>query len=674
MAYRPIRALLLALVSHAVCGAESVPDGRQVLANRTLADFEQPAGHPLALAWRRNPATTEQALRYETVSTDRGGGGQALHLAYRLPEPPATNVATALNLDLLGLDASGFDHLSIWIKGDGTAGFSPTLMVGFERTTSGDPPGRHHVQADLGEITADWRQIIVPLASMPGFEDRSGLSSLEIAVPATTTVRHGGYFIDDVSLVKLGGAPLSEPGATGPAAAESSAESGLNARAQLRGRLNGWPSRGLVDVGTLPADDDGFLRRLAADTWRGLDALADREHGLPIDRVQVDLSKPQPEPADIGDYTNITSVGFYLLAVVAAQDLKLLDEAQALERIRRTVDTLERLETAHGFFFNYYNTTTLQPTSRFLSFVDSSWLTAGLIVARQAAPALAERLSRLISRGNFRFFYDPGTHLMSHGHFVDTDKRSSYHYGMLYTEARIGSLIAIGKGDVEAAHWFAMTRTLPPEVSWQTRPPQNRHEKSERGFQWTGGHYEWNDIRYVPSWGGSLFEALMPRLVLDEARLAPESLGRNGAAHTALQRRYASEALGYPVWGMSPSSTPGSAAYGEYGVRILGALGYPEGVVTPHAAALALLAEPDAAIRNLRTLAQRYPIYGDFGFYDSVDPKTGQVASIYLCLDQAMILVALADHLAGHSIQNRFAADPLLKPALDLIGFEHFFD
>src|SRR5213076_3483288 len=98
-------------------------------------------------------------------------------------------------------------------------------------------------------------------------------------------------------------------------------------------------------------------------------------------------------------------------------------------------------------------------------------------------------------------------------------------------------------------------------------------------------------------------------LVLDEARHAPLSLGANDAAHVAVQRRYALEELGYPVWGLSPSSTPGNDGYGEYGVRVLGSLGYGAGAVTPHAAALALTVDPDTAIANLRALATRFPAY-----------------------------------------------------------------
>ena len=88
----------------------------------------------------------------------------------------------------------------------------------------------------------------------------------------------------------------------------------------------------------------------------------------------------------------------------------------------------------------------------------------------------------------------------------------------------------------------------------------------------------------------------MPLLVLDEPRHAPASLGRNAAVHTELSRRFALEHLGYPVWGLSPSSTPSGDSYREYGARVLGARGYRAGAVTPHAAALALLTEPAAAM------------------------------------------------------------------------------
>src|SRR5207344_3154302 len=119
-----------------------------------------------------------------------------------------------------------------------------------------------------------------------------------------------------------------------------------------------------------------------------------------------------------------------------------------------------------------------------------------------------------------------------------------------------------------------------------------------------------------------------------ENAFAPESLGANDRIHTELHRRYAIEELHYPVWGMSSSATVDG--YSEFGVWYLGTLGYKNGVVAPHASALALATIPDAAVENLRKLVELYDIYGDYGFYDAVDPVNGRVAYKYLALDQGM--------------------------------------
>jgi hypothetical protein len=79
-------------------------------------------------------------------------------------------------------------------------------------------------------------------------------------------------------------------------------------------------------------------------------------------------------------------------------------------------------------------------------------------------------------------------------------------------------------------------------------------------------------------------------------------------------------------------------------------------------------------VRNLRELVRRYDLYGDFGLYDAVDPRTGEVAHAYLTLDQAMIFLALVNHLGKHAIQRTFASDPAVARALPLVAVERFFD
>ncbi|HZC03946.1 MAG TPA: hypothetical protein VE844_22165, partial [Gammaproteobacteria bacterium] len=71
----------------------------------------------------------------------------------------------------------------------------------------------------------------------------------------------------------------------------------------------------------------------------------------------------------------------------------------------------------------------------------------------------------------YGFFYDTVAEHMRHGYYVNLPSASEYHYGALYAEPRIGSFIAIGKGDVPAAHWFRMVRIFPPEYTWQSSGP-----------------------------------------------------------------------------------------------------------------------------------------------------------------------------------------------------------
>lgn len=475
-----------------------------------------------------------------------------------------------------------------------------------------------------------------------------------------------------------GGPALAGEGILPPRSGKVAWESAIGSRdairEQLKARLAGWPEIALVNGAALPSEDRAFLRRVATDTWRGMLALTDRENSLPLDNVRFGEGTPAVEQATIGDYTTPTNIGLRLISLGAAMDLALIDRSQAARMAAAILSTLERLERYKGFYYNYYDTTSLERSSHFISFVDSAWLTAGLMAARQAFPELDARCSQLIRSSDYGFFLDAKLQQMYQGYAVDRQHYAAQHYGVLYSEARLGSLIAIGKGDVPFGHWFAMHRTLPLSETWQTMPPLGRHAKRIDGHVTQGGRYRWLNEEFVPSWGGSMFEALMPRLAVDEVAHAPGSLGRNGAVHATVQRRYATEVLHYPVWGMSPSSTPGSSGYREYGVKVLGVAGYPEAVVTPHAAALALLATPQAAIANLKELALRYPLYGEYGYYDAVNPQTGQVAYQYLALNQSMIFIATVDTLTNGSVRKRFAADPIMQRVLPMIGRENFFD
>ena len=644
-----------------------------------LHDFERPSGVANAgggmSGWTTGPALHAGRVDYRLTPAQRPDGGRALRLRYRAPTDGQSELGWQMTLP--DLNASAYDHLELWLRGDPTLGFTPTLKLEFKQPLPDSPPGLLRQGSTVIEgISPDWQRYQIPLHRFSGIADWQHLRQFGLVLqPRRLTAPSGGYWLDNIALVQTGHAgPSVRDPVIPPLKTAWENQLGGKAAAQpvIRARLAGWPQRLRTDLTALPRTDRAFLEQLARDTWRGLAALTDREHGLPLDTVRLHGSL-DPARAWVGDYTNVTNIGLYLMDVVAARALGLIPPHEALQRLEQTLTTLEQLETYHGFFFNYYDTTSLERTSHFLSFVDSAWLTAGLIVIRNSIPELAARCTRLIEQQNYRFFYDPVEQWMMHGYDLNLGQRSEYSYGLLYTEARLGSLIAIGKGDVPEAHWYRLIRTFPRHFVWTTQSPKQRTQHTIRGYPVLGGHYFWQGWRYVPSWGGSLFEALMPLLVLDELNLAPHSLGPNARAHTELNRRFALDHLGYPVWGLSPSSTPDGTGYREYGARVLGARGYGAGAVTPHAAALVLLTDPTAATANLRQLAQRYTLYGDFGFYDAVDPKTGQVATNYLALDQSMILIALANYLGDGVIQRAFAADPIIQRVVPLLQAERFF-
>jgi hypothetical protein len=213
------------------------------------------------------------------------------------------------------------------------------------------------------------------------------------------------------------------------------------------------------------------------------------------------------------------------------------------------------------------------------------------------------------------------------------------------------------------------------------------------------GHYTYPNgggPDFVPTWGGGMFEGEMANEMVPETSWGPTSFGLNDLLWAEVQIRYATEKLGYPVWGISPSSTPDDTGnYNAYGAagdlfpdkrRISQCNGCsPEEVVTPHASFLALDVLPQQAYANIQALRTLYPgVYGPDGFFDAVAPKAftytsnnttysvaaGQVGHRYLVLDQSMIMAALDNALENRAMQRHFAADPVAQVIQPYLAME----
>ena len=94
--------------------------------------------------------------------------------------------------------------------------------------------------------------------------------------------------------------------------------------------------------------------------------------------------------------------------------------------------------------------------------------------------------------------------------------------------------------------------------------------------------------------------------------------------------------------------------------------------MTPHASFLALAFAPHEALANLRALAEKFPIYGSYGFHDSVNVSTGLVSACILALDNGMIMAALANVLADDAMQRAFVDGPFEAVLRPLLAPEEF--
>lgn len=421
--------------------------------------------------------------------------------------------------------------------------------------------------------------------------------------------------------------------------------------------LYGFPTAAEVQSPDTSLTNEAFLRSIASDTWEYFEAAVERQSELPIDYLWFDQKR-------VGPRTSITNIGLYMLAVITAWDLNLINRDQAVEHLQRTLKTVAKLDTYHGFHYNWYDLKTLQPAEKFISTVDAGWFYASVSIVEQTFPAeFGEICTSLLNKVDFNWLFDPTIGHFRHGFNVDTKTFSPYHYSIMCSESRIVSYLALSRNEAPASHWQDLYTALPDSVQQQQVP------ETINGI----GYYRYKDLWIIPAWGGSLFEYLMPSLLMDEMALAPQGLGANNRRALKVHIDYALKEKNYPVWGLSPSTTP-TGDYGVFGVPVIGCDigGYPPTIVSPHASVLAINYDAAAVIKNLKQLLIHYPIYGEFGFYDCVDPLSGKVGQAYLTLDQAMIFISIGNYFTSQALPQRFQSLPGMDTVIDLIGKDIF--
>ncbi len=408
------------------------------------------------------------------------------------------------------------------------------------------------------------------------------------------------------------------------------------------------------------------LKAISKNTYRYFEDFTDKKTGLTFDAVRMDNGEINAQK-----FTSPTNIAMYMMSTISAEEVGLISREEAVTNIEKTLNSLKEMEKWNGLFYNWYYTedaTLMTDWGQFISTVDNGWLSAGLVVVGQAYPELYKETHALVEDMDYSTLYTPEVGQMRGGYDVATESYTAHHYGAFYTEPRVASYIAIGKEDVPEEHWWRMFRTMPESWDWQAQIPEGYTETYD-GVDVFEGHYSYKGTKYVPSWGGSMFEALMPQLVLKEKELGKNALGLNNKRHVDIQIQYAKE-QGYAAWGMSPAATPDN--YSEFAATPLGMDGYKsDGTVTPHATFLALEYAPMEAFKNIQAL-KRFDMYGKYGFLDSVNVETGEVTNAYLALDQGMTMVSIVNYLKDGVIRDYFHQDQIGESPEDLLIKETF--
>jgi len=284
-----------------------------------------------------------------------------------------------------------------------------------------------------------------------------------------------------------------------------------------------------------------------------------------------------------------------------------------------------------------------------------SGLQAAVAAASQQAAGRLTALAALANRAtefadiDYEFLYDRGRHLLAIGYNVADHRLDGSFYDLLASEARLASFIAIAQGKLPQEHWFSLGRLLTS----------------------AGGHPS------LLSWSGSMFEYLMPLLIMPtfEGTILDETY--RGVVRRQVQ--YGTER--HIPWGVSESGYNKTDAQLNYQYQAFGVpgLGFKRGlvndlVVAPYACVMAVMVDAQTATANLRRLA-REGFEGPYGFYEAIDytaarlppGKDSVTVRSFMAHHQGMAFLSLDYLLQDRPMQRRFELAPAFQANLLLL-------
>jgi len=289
---------------------------------------------------------------------------------------------------------------------------------------------------------------------------------------------------------------------------------------------------------------------------------------------------------------------------------------------------------------------------------DRIWLSRMRTALYQSEGTAAARIDQLqhlaeqceqLSEIDYDFLLDPSTGLLRIGFNIEEQRKDNGFYDLLASEARLGIFVGIAQGKLPQESWFALGRLLTDS----------------------------DEAPILLSWSGSMFEYLMPQLVMP--MYENTLLAQTSRAVVQRQIGYASQ-LGKP-WGISESAYNLLDAGLNYQYRAFGipGLGLTRGleenlVIAPYACMLALMVLPENAVANLQILSEK-GLEGEYGFREAVDytasrlprGKTSVIIQSYMVHHQGMGLLSLAYVLLNKPMQQRFISELRFQATLLLL-------
>ncbi len=432
------------------------------------------------------------------------------------------------------------------------------------------------------------------------------------------------------------------------------------------------------------------LKRYAESSWNGVAQMVHPTTHLPGNHMDT-RGETGPE---VRYYFSPIDAGAYLTAVLDAARLGIISEEEGRTRLDNTLNSLTELPRQYGLFHQWYYSDRKEVQDSLVSAVENAYLAIALMAVSRTEGGLAtSRAWSLLAEMSFRQFYDANSRL-----FHPTLHESRSH-NILNSLERMVVYVGTALGDFPDDMYFHLYRTLPEDWTWQYRRPAGK-SFVRPGVPVRASHYRMNNLNFVPTWGGSMSEALRASLYVPEVDWAPRSWGLNHARYIELQKRFGFTVAGKTVWGADPCYLP-DGRYAEFGVPGLGMwnLGYvpdleghfpvppyrgeptrrttnnPVGregyghcVIAPIASLQALPIARNDALGNLAILEHGTPVYdATFGFSSSYVTGTEQAATIHLMNEKARavraVTLALASYdgraelVLGQKVQDLLAQD-----------------